>query len=202
MQQIFISTDARCRGGWREAFPGLVTSTFESVPRDSGLIWALQPSGQGATNLVKQLARNLVGRSLVLLTDEPAEDEALAALSAGAAGYCNGHAAPEVLRQVAMVVENGGVWVGQGLLQRLLSATTRLLPPSEDASSAWQERLTLREREAASLLARGASNKEIARQLDITERTVKAHVGAVLEKLGARDRLQLSLIINGVEKPR
>jgi DNA-binding NarL/FixJ family response regulator len=43
----------------------------------------------------------------------------------------------------------------------------------------------------------GASNKEIARQLGITERTVKAHVGAMLEKLGARDRLKLALIING-----
>lgn len=202
MQHIFVSTDARCRASWREAFPALVTSTFEAVPRDPALIWVLQPSGQSSTNLVRQLARKLVGRSLVLLADEPAEDEALAALSAGAAGYCNGHAAPEVLRQVAMVVENGGIWVGQGLLQRLLSATTRLLPPSEDVSPVWQKNLTQREREAASLLARGASNKEIARQLDITERTVKAHVSALLEKLGARDRLQLSLIINGLEPPR
>jgi DNA-binding NarL/FixJ family response regulator len=62
--------------------------------------------------------------------------------------------------------------------------------------------LTAREQETAALLARGASNKEIARQLDITERTVKAHVGAMLEKLGVRDRLRLSLIINGIEKPR
>ena len=62
--------------------------------------------------------------------------------------------------------------------------------------------MTAREQETAILLAKGYSNKEIARQLDITERTVKSHVGAMLEKLRVRDRLQLSLIINGVEKPR
>jgi DNA-binding NarL/FixJ family response regulator len=65
---------------------------------------------------------------------------------------------------------------------------------------AWRERLTAREQEAAILLAQGASNKEIARRMEITERTVKAHVGAMLEKLGARDRLQLSLIINEVQR--
>lgn len=50
----------------------------------------------------------------------------------------------------------------------------------------------------AKLVAGGASNKEIAGQLSITERTVKAHLSAVFEKLGLRDRLQLSLKINGL----
>ena len=70
------------------------------------------------------------------------------------------------------------------------------------AAGGERDRLTPREREIVSALARGETNKEIARQLEITERTVKAHVSAMLEKLGARDRLQLSLIVNGVETPR
>ena len=74
--------------------------------------------------------------------------------------------------------------------------------PPQVLGQGWRERLSVREQETAELLARGASNKEIARELDITERTVKAHVSALLEKLGARDRLQLSLIINGIEAPR
>ena len=115
---------------------------------------------------------------------------------------CNGHAAPSVLQQVALAVENGGIWVGQGLMQRLLAATARVLPEPDVDKAAWRQTLTAREQEAAVLLAKGCSNKEIARQLDITERTVKSHVGAMLEKLGVRDRLQLSLILNGVEKPR
>jgi DNA-binding NarL/FixJ family response regulator len=106
------------------------------------------------------------------------------------------------LRQVATVVENGGVWIGQSLMQRFLAASARLLPERAAEKDAWRGSLTPREQEVATELAKGASNKEIARQLDITERTVKAHVGATLEKLGARDRLQLSLIINGIEKTR
>ncbi len=61
----------------------------------------------------------------------------------------------------------------------------------------WEEDLTERERETAHHIARGASNKEIARELGITERTVKAHVGAILEKLNLRDRLQIALRVNG-----
>ena len=195
---IFLSIDGRSRNSWHDAFPGLVIGTFATMPDEGSLVWGLQPAGQSAAEIVKQLKRGK--QPLVLLADAPNEEEALAALAEGASGYCNGHAAPEVLRQVATVIENGGIWVGQKLLQRLLTSTARLLPRQENASSQWQNVLTPRERETALLLAKGGSNKEIARQLDITERTVKAHVGALLEKLGARDRLHLSLIINGVDK--
>lgn len=202
VRPLFLSIDARQRSNWRDAFPDLLCGRLDLDAPDATLVWALQPAGQGAADLVKQVGRRLAGRSLVLLADEPSEDDAMAALAAGASGYCNGHAAPEVLQQVAMVVENGGIWVGQGLMQRLLASTARLLPADKAQDSSWRASLTAREQEAAVLLAKGASNKEIARQLDITERTVKAHVGAMLEKLGARDRMQLSLIINGIEKPR
>ena len=202
MAPIFLSIDVRKRDNWREAFPDLVAGRLDAPPLGDGLIWALQPSGRSTTEVIFGLARRLAGRPLVLLADEPSQDEAMAALAAGAAGYCNGHAAPEVLRQVATVVENGGIWVGRGLMQRLLTATARLVPAGEVDEQAWRAPLTPREQETAVLLAKGASNKEIARQLEITERTVKAHVGAMLEKLGARDRLQLSLIINGIENPR
>ena len=202
MAHTFLSIDARTRDSWREAFPDLVAGRFEHIPGGKGLIWILQPSGQRAAEVIGGLGAGIARRPLVLLADEPSQDEAMAALAAGAAGYCNGHAAPEVLRQVATVVENGGIWVGQGLMQRFLAASARLLPEIEVDEQAWRSVLTPREQEAAILLAKGASNKEIARQLDITERTVKAHVGAMLEKLGARDRLQLSLIINGIEKSR
>lgn len=202
VQQIFLSSDARQRDTWRAAFPGLISGRLDNAPAGAGLLWVLQAAGQTAADSVKRLSRRLAGRSLVLLADEPSEEDAIAALAAGAAGYCNGHAAPEVLLQVAMVVENGGIWVGRGLMQRLLASTARLLPEPRIEDASWRTSLTAREQQAAVLLAKGASNKEIARQLDITERTVKSHVSATLEKLGARDRMQLSLIINGIEKQR
>jgi DNA-binding NarL/FixJ family response regulator len=203
MQMIFLSNDGRRRDTWFEAFPGLVTARLDALPAgSSALIWALLPAGQSAGLFVASLSKLLAGRPFIVLADEPGEDDAIAALAGGAAGYCNGHAAAQVLQQVATVVENGGVWIGQGLMQRLLTATARLLPASASETNDWRSSLTVREQEAALALAKGASNKEIARQLDITERTVKSHVSAMLEKLGARDRLQLSLIINGIDRPR
>jgi DNA-binding NarL/FixJ family response regulator len=180
----------------------LIVSRPDNFPSGAGLVWLLLPAGQQAAATIGRLRKALTGRSLIVLADEPSEDEAMDALSAGAAGYCNGHAAPQVLLQVAAVVENGGVWIGQSLMQRFLAASARLLPEPAAEKNSWRTSLTPREQEVAAALAKGASNKEIARQLDITERTVKAHVGATFEKLGARDRLQLSLIINGIEKPR
>jgi len=198
VQQIFLSVEARLRNSWREAFPNLIVGRLDGMPAAPALIWALLPCGQRPDELVARLRRGLAGRSLIVLADEPDEDGALAALAAGAAAYCNAHAAPAVLQQVAAVVQNGGVWIGQGLMKRLLAASTALLNKRPGDHDAWRSTLTPREQEVAVAVADGASNKEIARQLDITERTVKFHVSAVLEKLGARDRLQLSLIINGV----
>jgi DNA-binding NarL/FixJ family response regulator len=200
MQHIFISRDARQRDSWLKAFPRLNAVVWENIPQGNALIWALLPTGEKANVFIGRLRHGLANRRLIVLADEPTEDEAMAALAAGAAGYCNGHAAPQVLQQIATVVENGGVWIGQNLMQRLLAATARALPKNNASNGgAWRDTLTAREQEVALALAKGASNKEIARQLDITERTVKSHVSATLEKLGARDRLQLSLIINGVE---
>ncbi len=116
MKQIFLSVDGRLRSNWREAFPELLTAPLASLPHDAGLVWVLLASGQDVAALVGQLLPGLAGRRLIILSDRPGEDEALAALGAGASGYCNGHAAPEVLRQVATVVANGGLWVGQSLL--------------------------------------------------------------------------------------
>jgi DNA-binding NarL/FixJ family response regulator len=58
--------------------------------------------------------------------------------------------------------------------------------------------LTTREREVALLAANGASNKTIASDCDITERTVKAHLAAIFEKLHLTDRLQLALRVHGI----
>jgi DNA-binding NarL/FixJ family response regulator len=145
---------------------------------------------------------NLVmpGRPLVVLADDPEDAVVVRAIELGAAGCCNSRAAPEVLQQVALVVGHGGLWVGQSLLQRLVSSTARILGqrPEKPKNEDWASKLSEREREVAERVAKGASNKEIAEQMGITERTVKAHLTAIFEKLRLRDRLQLSLKINGI----
>ncbi|MDP1741761.1 MAG: response regulator transcription factor [Polaromonas sp.] len=136
----------------------------------------------------------------IVLSDRPTDEEALAAFAAGVRGYCNTHAAAQLLIQIASVVLQGGLWIGEPLMQRLISATSRIQATSGRIGAGldtWSQNLTEREKEVALTIARGSSNKEIAKALGITERTVKAHVGSILDKLQVRDRLQLSLIVNG-----
>jgi len=187
---------------WQQAFPeASVLSATELArfhPAIGDTVWVRLASEQTPVSAL-QTIQVPSGVPLVVLSDQPDETVALASLAAGASGCCNSHAAPEVLRQVALVVGNGGLWVGQGLMQRLVGGAARALAgsPAAVASDDWAKPLSEREQEVAQRVAQGASNKEIAAQLDISERTVKAHLGAIFEKLGVRDRLQLSLRVNG-----
>ena len=87
-------------------------------------------------------------------------------------------------------------------MKRLVVATAGALSRVDTTSATPKapvdiQSLTAREQQVARAVAGGASNKEVARTLNITERTIKAHVSAIFLKLGARDRLHLSLIMNG-----
>jgi len=97
---------------------------------------------------------------------------------------------------VARVVEHGGLWVGPRLMRRLMQG---LAARGKAAAEPALDMLSQRERQVAVAVAQGSTNKEIARVMGITERTVKAHLSTAFEKLGVRDRMQLSLLVNGVE---
>lgn len=197
-KHCFISERGDLLPRWREAFPNARAAAFERPPKSGrgiGMIWLRLARGKTPASMLASVRTAAGEISCVILSDEPNDEEALACFAAAARGYCNTHAAAPLLLQIAAVVEQGGLWIGESLMQRLLGATARL-PLSPPGTAAWDAGLTEREREVAGAVAGGASNKEIARQLGITERTVKAHVGAVLEKLGVRDRLQLALRVN------
>lgn len=139
-----------------------------------------------------QTARNRI----ILANTAPDDAQAFAALQAGCYGYCHAAAPLETLKQVLNVVAQGGIWAGQALVQRLLAAVNHL--PAQSADQATLAPLSEREREVARLAAQGAANKVIARELTITERTVKAHLSSIFEKLQVDDRIQLALLVNGV----
>jgi DNA-binding NarL/FixJ family response regulator len=206
---LFVSPSGEALPRWLQAFPAArVSATGSSIKRLPAkiLVW-LRLDDEGSA--LEQLAalRKMVGTApVIVLADHPDNEAALALFSAGVRGYCNAHATAANLRQVANVVEAGGLWIGEALMQRLLVATQAAMVRIPVAASAMDESasasagrlavLSKRELEVAKAVASGSSNKEIARQLGITERTVKAHVGAVFQKLGVRDRLHLALVIN------
>lgn len=130
----------------------------------------------------------------VACSGAPDEETGLTALQQGCVGYCHAFADPGMLQQVVQVVSAGELWVGRALLTRLLSAVQQRVTPA--AADPLAGRLSEREAQVARLAAQGVSNKQIARDLDITERTVKAHLTSSFAKLGVADRLQLSLLLN------
>ncbi len=190
---------------WREAFPGgraleegALHSELLAPGRQDGLVW-LSASDLAWNNHLGRLLQACPGQRVVLLSNEPHDQEGLRAMDDGAVGYAHAYAVPELLHEVALVVSHGGLWVGPTLIQRLLAATRTALerrpqgPPPPEAAEAVLAQLSAREAEVARCVAEGHTNKEVARLLDISERTVKAHLGAIFEKLGVRDRLQLVL---------
>ncbi|WP_318153148.1 response regulator transcription factor [Halomonas sp. LR3S48] len=133
------------------------------------------------------------GAIIVVMSLAPNEAEALKALQAGARGYVHALSPPELLGQVALVTANQGIWVPAELLSKVVGVAFVTLGGRESLPQESLSTLTERERAVALAVAEGRTNKEVARQLDITERTVKAHLGAVFRKLGVRDRMQLVL---------
>lgn len=197
MKHLFL-TSGSTPASWRESFPdALVQSAASPELARANILWYRLRLGEVVETAVASL-RALAELPLVVMSDQPQEAEVLRAIAAGAVGYCNTHAAPEVLRQVAVVVANGGLWIGPTFLQHMVGGAARALMARKAVATEWTQSLSEREQEVARRVAVGASNKEIAQTLAITERTVKAHLGAIFDKLGVRDRLQLSLRVNGV----
>ena len=191
----------RWQGAFAESSAGKIGSARANATcAKVDLVWLRLEQGSSVASQFSRISGHLGRVPCIVLSDRPSDDEAREAFTSGARGYCNTHAAEQVLQNAADVVLQGGVWIGESLMQWLLAATTRVHVNGSDAMSAsenWSSLLTDREKEVAKIVAGGASNKEIARTLKISERTVKAHIGAILEKLKVRDRLQLSLVVNG-----
>ena len=197
---LFVSVAGGLLPHWQAAFPDAVGAAFSALAAVEcrvALLWLRLPAGATPTELLAVLGRSFPAVPLVVMSDRPDDDEALACFAAGARAYCNSHAQAVVLQQVATVVGEGGLWIGPDLMQRLLRGLAAPLTPAAPPPADWAAALTEREQQVARAVAGGASNKEIARELGITERTVKAHTGAIFEKLGVRDRLQLSLRVLG-----
>ena len=136
------------------------------------------------------------GRTRVLiLTTFDLDEYAHAGLRAGASGFLVKDARPEELLAGIRAVASGDAVVAPTLTRRLLDRYAHHLPATEDAAAADAAdprlaALTGREREVLTAIGRGWTNGEIAERLVVAESTVKTHVGRILAKIGARDRVQ------------
>lgn len=138
------------------------------------------------------------GRSRVLiLTTFDLDEYAYAALRAGASGFLLKDAMPDELLAAIRCVSAGDAVVSPKMTRRLLDAHAGDLRPPEHRTPVVEPRLRLlseREREVLIAIGQGWTNTEIAERLNLSESTVKKHVGRVLAKLEARDRVQAVII--------
>ncbi|MFN3860432.1 MAG: response regulator transcription factor [Roseateles sp.] len=145
----------------------------------------------GGFALLQHIHREHLLLPVVVISGTDDTEDALQALGAGAMGYLPQRSDLDTLVQALQLVLAGGTYVPP--LKPLAQQTQAAAAPA--ASQAWAELpLTPRQRGVLDLLARGLSNKEIARELNIGVDTVKDHVAAVLKALGASSRTQAVLI--------
>jgi two-component system nitrate/nitrite response regulator NarL len=134
-------------------------------------------------------------------TTETPVDEMLL-FKAGVHGFCDVEIVPDLLIKAAHAVCHGEIWVPRQLITQLIGDLAR--ENSSDArkfSRSGAEsvaHLTPRELQVAKMVHLGGNNKVIARELDISERTVKAHLSAVFRKLNIENRLHLALFFNQI----
>lgn len=195
MQSLFISPSDIQSPRWRQAFPlAKVFNAEGELPRDlqNCLVWVVLGDVFTVAHIAKWIA---AGARVIALTQTEDSRQAKLALEVGANGYLHYLAAIPVLQQVGQVVEVGGLWLGVDLMRQLVFATATIINPVPETNQL--DLLSAREQDVAKAVAAGKSNKEVAQELNITERTVKAHLSAVFEKLHVRDRLHLVLVLAG-----
>jgi DNA-binding NarL/FixJ family response regulator len=142
-----------------------------------------------------EIGRRFPAVGIVMLTVSEADEDLLAALKAGARGYVlKGVGAGELI-DVVSGVARGGSYVTPTLAARVLAAmqTQRRRAGEVRGEAATAEDLSAREEEILRLVARGLSNKEIGRTLELQEKTVKHYMTNILQKLQVRNRVEAAL---------
>lgn len=147
--------------------------------------------GTEATRMIAELG---IDTKVLVLTTFDLDEYVFAALRNGASGFLLKDALPDELLGAIRSVAAGDAVVAPSTTKRLLTHFADLLPKATQERGKRLEALTEREREVLDEVARGANNQEISQRLYMAEGTVKTHIGRLLSKLDARDRVGLVLI--------
>jgi DNA-binding NarL/FixJ family response regulator len=203
-RHFFIAPKVIDSPRWLQAFPQAVRGDIipDGLSSDD-CCWCYCTDLESFSILTKKIPKDVV---IIAMTAKESFAEARELLALGASGYVHYLAVAQVLISVADAVSSGGMWLGADLMRQLVLSSAKLFEVVEKNESTILnetsefnqrlEKLTERERAVAEAAAQGKTNKEIARELEITERTVKAHLSSVFEKCGIRDRLQLVLVMS------
>jgi DNA-binding NarL/FixJ family response regulator len=144
-------------------------------------------NGIEATRQIKEYNSEI---KVLILTSHDNDREVIAALSAGADAYCMKDINPKKLISVVESVSDGGAWLDPSIARIVLTKATSFVEPDKKITIKSNSPLTDRENEILQLLADGLGNIEIAKELALSQYTVKAHICNILQKLSVDDRTQ------------
>jgi DNA-binding NarL/FixJ family response regulator len=152
---------------------------------------------------------NQHNRFLVIGSNWP-EQKQIEVLVRGAAGYLDDLESAGLLERAVQSILNGDIWIRRSLVPKVIEALTNVRPfhGATTKSTNIEElikmfnTLSIREREVADMIQIGENNKRIALELNITERTVKAHLSSIFKKLNVDDRLHLAIFLKEIEQYR
>jgi DNA-binding NarL/FixJ family response regulator len=198
---VIVDDHALFRSGVRSEVEGLVDVVGEagSVEEAVRVIAAARPDvvlldvhmpGGGGVEVIRGVAATDPGQRFLALSVSDAAEDVIAVVRAGARGYVTKSISGEDLAAAIERVRDGDAVFSPRLAGFVLDAFAGAVPEAEVDPDL--DQLTMREREVLRMIARGYMYKEVAQQLDISPRTVEAHVSAVLRKLQLSNRHELT----------
>jgi DNA-binding NarL/FixJ family response regulator len=170
-----------------------VIGTLPELLADTELVYMVVDFNSSAEGMrtLEAVKRARPGMRQIVIGPEHDDNLVLDAITAGARAYLYSSADPHTVRMAIDIVVGESIWAPRRLLSRLID---RLLGvPVSGSGGLGTLQLTARERQVLDLILLARSNREIAQQLGIEERTVKAHVGRLMKKAGAENRIELSI---------
>jgi DNA-binding NarL/FixJ family response regulator len=182
--------DQPCNDGQAKLVP--VAGTLEELLTNTDLEYLvvdLSSSSNGLDTL-NTIRRARPAVRLIVIGPQGNDELIQESIIAGARAYLNLSDGPELVRKAIEEVTQGSIWAPRRVLSRLID---RLIKTPDSGLTSSNLHLTGREREVLDLILLARSNREIARQLGIEERTVKAHVGRLMRKTGCDNRIELSM---------
>lgn len=149
--------------------------------------------GKNGIELTQEIKADFADINILVLTVESDQSQMQKVIKAGASGYALKDISPTELAEAIKLVANNDAYIQPCLLSRLLDEFRQCDPPKQSDVSLKSLGFTQREEEILQFLVSGKSNKEIAEQLFISEKTVKNHVSSMLRKTALNDRTQLAV---------
>jgi len=189
---IAVTTNNNVRLHWKNSLPSSckIKSLKDNFAKhyDSIIMFHLQENN---LSVLQELSK--YNNKIMVFSGHPSFEEGYKLLPLGIKAYANSLILGQTLKEIIEVVERGDAWLYPEFINQMIMNVAGM--PTRNNEDILKK-LSERETQIALYVSQGLSNKIIAQNADITERTVKAHLSSIFQKLQIKDRLALALLIN------